>query len=329
MSGQLWAVPAEGGYLYSDQLSDTLRMQVQPLTKFRQLCDAKDGTEKGLGRGESFTWDVVTPLARRGTRLVETEAMPESGFTIRQGSLTVTEFGQAVPYTAKLTSMAKKDVVTIIDKALKNDARLCFDAEAYMQFDATPLTVAPTGGTSTTALTLETTGCTVTNNVEMGKNHLKALSDVMKERNIPPYIGDDYGGIGHPTTFRTVKNDLEAIHIYTETGLGRIMRGEIGRYESFRLIEQNSVPKGGAVDSTTFDPVQGVADAWNNAKSSWAYFFGEDTVTEAVCIPEEIRAKLAGDYGRSKGIAWYYLGGFGLVHSDATNARIVKWESAA
>lgn len=326
---QLWAVPAEGGYLYADELSDVLRMQVQPLTKFRPLCDAKDGTQKGLNRGESFVWDVVTPLSRRGTRLSEIEPMPESGFTVRQGSLTVTEMGQAVPYTAKLTSMAKHDVVNIIDKALKNDARHCFDAEAFMQFDSTPLTVAPASGTSTSALTLETTGCTVTNNVAMGKDHLKALSDVMKERNIPPFIGDDFGGIGHPTTWRGVKNDLEAIHIYTETGLGKIMRGEIGRYESFRLIEQNAIPKGGAVDSTTFDPVQNVADAWNNAKSSWAFFFGEDTVTEAICIPEEIRAKLAGDYGRSKGIAWYYLGGFGLVHSDATNARIVKWESAA
>lgn len=329
MSGQLWAIPEEGGYLYADQLSDHLRMQVQGLTKFRQFCDAKDGSQKGLHRGQSFSWDVFSSLGRRGTRLQETEAMPESGFTIRQGSLTVTEFGQAVPYTAKLTALAKHDVVNIIDKVLKNDCRLCMDAEAFMAFDSSPLTVAPASGTSTTTLTLETTGCTVTNNVAMGKDHLKALSDIMKERNIPPYKGDDYFGVGHPTTFRGVKNDLEAIHTYTETGFAKIMKGEIGRYESFRLVEQNSIPKGGAVDSTTFDPIQGVADAWNNAKSSWAFFFGEDTVTEAICIPEEIRAKLAGDYGRSKGIAWYYLGGFGLVHSDATNARIVKWESAA
>ena len=69
MAGQLWSIPAEGGYLYADQLSDTLRMQVQALTKFRQFCDAKDGTQKGLNRGESFVWDVFTPLGRRGTRL--------------------------------------------------------------------------------------------------------------------------------------------------------------------------------------------------------------------------------------------------------------------
>lgn len=329
MAGQLWSVPSEGGYLYSDQLSETLRMQVQPLTKMRQFCDAEDGTQKGLGRGESFTWDVFSPLGRRGTRLSETDPMPESGFTVRQGSLTVTEFGQAVPYTAKLTSLAKHKVEQIVDKALKNDARMCFDAEAFLQLDATPLTVAPQSGTSTSVLTLETTGCTITNNVELRKDHLKALSDIMKERNIPPYMGDDYMGVSHPTTWRLVKNDLETIHQYTETGYGRIMRGEIGRYENFRLVEQNSIPKGGAVDSTTFDPVQGVADAWNNGKSSWALFFGEDTATEAICIPEEIRAKLAGDYGRSKGIAWYYLGGFALIHTDPTNARVIKWESAA
>lgn len=52
MTGQVWAVAAEGGYMYSDELSDTLRQQVQPLTKFRQLADAQDGSAKGLNRGD-------------------------------------------------------------------------------------------------------------------------------------------------------------------------------------------------------------------------------------------------------------------------------------
>ncbi len=79
---------------------------------------------------------------------------------------------------------------------------------------------------------------------------------------------------------------------YTETGLQIIRHGEIGRYEDVRFIEQNHIVKGGANDSTTFDVVNKVADPWNNAKSSWAIFFGGDTVTEGICIPEEIRAKL-------------------------------------
>lgn len=37
------------------------------------------------------------------------------------------------------------------------------------------------------------------------------------------------------------------------------------------------------------------------------------------------------DYGRSKGVAWYYLGGFGIVHNQtvATESRIVVWDTAA
>ncbi len=41
MSGQIWAVASEGGYMYSDELSDYLRIRAQPLTKMRQLCDAR------------------------------------------------------------------------------------------------------------------------------------------------------------------------------------------------------------------------------------------------------------------------------------------------
>ena len=139
---------------------------------------------------------------------------------------------------------------------------------------------------------------------------------------------DDYFAISHPTTMRSFKNDLETIHQYTEQGFGYIANGEIGRYESTRFVEQNHIPKGGAADTTTFEPRTQTADAWDNANSSWVFFFGKDTCMEAVVIPEEIRSKLPSDYGRSKGVAWYYLGGFKLVHSAAVNARIVKWDSA-
>lgn len=37
--------------MYSLELSDILRTAVQPLCKFRQFCDAKDFTDKGLHKG--------------------------------------------------------------------------------------------------------------------------------------------------------------------------------------------------------------------------------------------------------------------------------------
>jgi N4-gp56 family major capsid protein len=330
MAGQLWAIPTEGGYMYSDELSDVLRQQVQPLTKMRQLCDAEDGTKKGLNRGDKFNWDVYSNVGTQGRRLDESAPIPETGFTIIQHQLTVFEAGNSVPYTGKLTALAKHQIAAIIDKTLKDDARKYFDIEAFLQFKNTPLRAEPSGGTSTTAINLDTNSvASVTNNVSLGTGHVKALVDTMKERNIPPYTADDYLAVSHPTTFRNLKNSLETIHQYTETGLAHIFNGEIGRYESTRYIEQTFIPKGGAANATSYDPWGGVAQPWTNGLSSWAFFLGADTCTEAVCIPEEIRAKIPGDFGRSRGLAWYYLGGFGIVHNDALNARIVMWDSAA
>ena len=80
--------------------------------------------------------------------------------------------------------------------------------------------------------------------------------------------------VSHPSTFRSLKNSLETIHQYTETGVAHIFNGEIGRYETTRYIEQSFIPKGGAADSTTYDPWGNVAEAWDNGLSSWAFIMG-------------------------------------------------------
>jgi N4-gp56 family major capsid protein len=330
MAGQIWSTDALGGYMYSDNLSKYLRTAMQPMQRFRNLCDAVDGTEMELNHGDTFTWNHHSDLARQGRRLEETRPIPETNATISQSSLTVWEAGNSVPFTGLLQNLGQQDVESLIDKQLRDDARKYFDIEAFLQFDRTPLRVAPTGGTSTTAVTLTTNSATgTTNNVALGTGHIKAISDLMRERNMPGFDGDDYVALSHPTTYRSFKNELEDIYQYTDNGLNKIFRGEIGRYEGIRFVTQNHIPKGGANDTTTFNAWTGTADAWNNNLSSWVYFIGRDTCAEAVLIPEEIRGKLPGDYGRDKGIAWYYLGGFGLIHTAEAQARIVKWDSAA
>jgi N4-gp56 family major capsid protein len=336
MASQLWVTNSLGGFMQSDQLSAVLRTAVQPLSKFRQLCDARDATAKGYGKelhsGDQYRWNVYGNVAQQGGTLVETTTMPETNFTITQGSLAITEYGNSVPYTGKLDNLAQHPVKEVIQKALRFDAGKAFDIAAHAQFNTTLLRVVPTAGTDTAAVTLTTNGtATLTNNVAMRSGHIKSISDLMKERNIPPYVENDYLCTSHPTTFRTFKNDIEAVHSYTDAGFRMILNGEIGRYEAMRLVEQSNIPKGGAADSTTWNASTQVADPWNNGLSSWAFFLGDDTVAEAIVVPEELRGKLPGDYGRSKGIAWYYLGGFGIVHNvtGAAQNRIVKWDSAA
>jgi len=167
------------------------------------------------------------------------------------------------------------------------------------QIDTTPLRVVPTAGTATDAVTLTTNGtATLTNNVALGKDHIKAVVDTLKERNIPAYEGDDYFCIAWPTTFRTLKNNLESISQYVESGFQMIRNGETGRYEGVRFVEQTYRAKGGAATG-----MGTAAGAWTNGASDWAVFLGADTVAEAVAIPEEIRGKIPTDYGRSRGIA--------------------------
>lgn len=312
MAGQLWTTDTLGGFMYSDELSDVLRTELQPITRFRNFCDIQEG--KGESRGEKLSWNVYSDAATPGGQIPENSTMPETNYTITQESLTVTEYGNAVPYTGKLDALSKHDVQKVIHKVLKNDARSALDAGAHAEFDKTMLVVAPTGGTATDTVVMSESGSTaITNNVAMGKDHVKAIVDQMKERNITPYDGSNYCALGRPTTFRTFKDDLEAISIYTESGFAKISNGEIGRYEGTRFFEQTNVD----------------TESWTNSKSDAAYFFGADTVAEGLVIPEEIRAKIPGDFGRSKGIAWYYLGGFGICHTEAANSRIVKWDSAA
>lgn len=326
-----WTTSSEGGYMYADELSDVLRTSLQPLTKFRQFCEPdEDAMNKGLHRGEKHRWNVYGDVSTQGRRLNELQVMPETNFTVSQAELTIVEMGNSVPYTGKLTALAKHDVLKIIHKALKNDARKAFDIEVFNQFNTCKLRAAPTGGTSTTSVTVtENASTATTNNVALGTGHVKAIVDDMRERNIPGFVDDDYVAITHPTTLRSFKNELETLNQYVAQGLERIASGEIGRYEGCRFVEQDFIPKGGAIDSTTFDPYTKTADAWNNGKSSWSFFFGGDTCNEAIVIPEEIRAKLPGDYGRSGGIAYYFLGGYGLFHDTASQCRIVKWDSAA
>lgn len=328
MAGQLWAVNTLGGYFYSLNLSDELRQSLQPMTKFRQFCDVKDAA--GKKKGETFTWDIVSNVATQGGTLTETNTMPETQFTIGQGTLTVSEWGNSVPYSGKLEDLSQFTVKDVVMKALRNDAGKVIDCAAHQQFNRTLLRVVPaSSGTSTTSLTLTTNGtCTGTNTIAFTKDHGKLVYDLMKERNIPAYTGDDYYALGWPSTYRRLKNDIEQIHQYTPEGLGMIMAGEIGRYEKIRYTEQTNIPKGGAADSTTFNPFTNTADAWNTGVSDWIFFFGEDTVAEGIVTPEEIRAKIPTDYGRSKGVAWYALMGFGKVHQTASEERIVKWDSA-
>lgn len=319
MAGLQWS-DTQSGYLDNPTLSEEFRTALQPLSRFRQFCDVQAAI--GKHRGQEFQWNVYgdTSSTNADGTITENASMPEGDFAISQGTVTIKERGHSVPYTGKLEALSEHDIEKIVFKVLKNHCNRTMDYAAHADgFDSGILQYVATGATAYTLT--EAAAAVGTNNSDLSTTHVKQISDLMQERNIPTMDGGDYICVARPSTIRAVKDDLEATFMYTQEGYSRVVNGENGRYEGVRFVSQTNI----AAETT-----------WtSNSKSDAAFFFGSDSVVEAIAVPEELRAKIGEDYGRSKGIAWYALNAFACIHSDTTStetkaqARILKWASAA
>ena len=110
MAGQLWSPAADGGYMYSDNLSNILRLALLPSVKFRQLCDIKEEEAQGKNKGDKWFWNIYSKVKTKGGVLTETNRMPETKFTITQQNGTILERGNSVPYTGKLDDLSEHPV---------------------------------------------------------------------------------------------------------------------------------------------------------------------------------------------------------------------------
>lgn len=309
-----------GGVISSPKLSDFLRRSAQPALRFRQFADVKEAFGKNIG--DTFNWDKISNVSTIGGLLVETSTMPISSQTITKGTLTVNEFGNSIPHTFKLDALSKFDAENMIEKGLKDDMVKVLDARVHAQFNATPLYYV---GTTTAGGALTTNGtATATNTSVLNELHLRTMQLELEKRNVPTFDGDTYVFIGAVDALSGLKGAMVAVQQYSEIGYQRIASNEIGMVHGIRLIKDNNATRN-AYNLTTRATT---AKAWPGTASLEGFMFGKDTVVEAVVQPEEIRAKEVTDYGRSKGMAWYFLGDWKICWDDEPNARIIKWASA-
>ena len=224
MAGQLWS--AANGYMATPTLSEELRHAIQPLVRFRNFCDVEEAL--GKNSGETFTWNIYGDTKDEANDLNENTRMPETTFPISQGTVTVGEGGIAVPYSGKFDDLSEHPVKQIINKTLKNNARRYFDSKAHAQFNNTILRAVGGAGGS---ITLDDNGTpTGNNNISLSKEHVKTIADTLEERNVPVFDGEHYMCVARPTTLRPFRDELEAIHQYTNEGWHQVMAGERGRY---------------------------------------------------------------------------------------------------
>ena len=245
----------------------------------------------------------------------------------------------SIPLTQKVQNLSRFDIDKILRDGLMDDMVKCLDGLAERQFNKTKLRYVGSSA-STYALTTNGTTTTVATSA-LNTYHLRKMILELTKRNVPGWqkAGGGYTLIASHEAAEGLLGALESVYQYTEAGVSRLFAGEIGKYFDTRVVADGYASRfiynSTARTSTSIQAASTtdgyVSTAWSaaaNVLSGPAYLFGSPTVMEAIAVQEEIRAKEITDYGRSHGIAWYYLGGFQLVWDDAANSRIIKWDSA-
>jgi N4-gp56 family major capsid protein len=292
-----------GGFLTNPRLSEQLRHALVPLMKFRQFVDIKEGF--GLGVGAELKYDKISKVNTAGGTLVETNVMPEHNFTIGRGTITLSEWGNAIPYTGKLDAISQFDVQNPIMRVLRDDMSQTLDKAACTQYKLTQrkyvcLTTATGTLQSLSAGNTLASGGAGTGVAKVNPEafHFKEVIDELKKRNIPKFDGENYVCIASVNAIRGLKDSTEWLDAAKYGDPERLFNGEAGRYYNCRFIEETNCL------ANTLGSSSGT-----NALGE-AVVFGAENVIEGISVPEEIRAKIPTDYGRSKGLAWYGILGF-------------------
>lgn len=299
MAGQQYSTNSLGGFLSQPYLTQRLRAQAQPQFRFRQFVDVKESI--GKNRGDTWLFDKRGNVSTQGTVLSETNTIPQTNFSVGQGTGIVVEYGNSVPYTGKLEALGQIMIEPAVEQALRDDMVKALESAAGAQYTATQL-IAVCSATNSVVFTTNGTA-TATASANLTASNVQDIVNDMKKKLIPKYDGQSYICIGSTQSLAGMFKDTAAggwvdVSKYQVEFAKNIFNGELGKYYNTRFVEEtgyfsNTIGSGSA---------QGAA-----------VIFGADSVYEAVAVPEEIRVKVSIDFGRDQALAWYFLGGWKIV----------------
>lgn len=310
MATTSWTYDVPAGVLKNNAMSAKLRFAAIRDTKFMQLA----ATEPGYGRkkGENLTVTRIDALSVPSSSVLnELDTIPEDKFAISTQAIVAVEHGRAIPYTNLLDQLTNFDINSSIQRVLRDELAQDLDLSAAAAAKLGQVKYTPTGITSATVATNGVAGATATAN--LNTYHVEAIRDLLYSTyNAPRMSGDSqYLAVVSTKAKRGIISDpkWEEWHKYTDAESK--YNGEIGRYEGIRFIEDNNT----AVLSGSLGTGGVLGEA---------VFFGEDAIIMGTVMDPELRAKESTDYGRSKGVAWYGIYGFGQIWSSSANPGQVR-----
>jgi N4-gp56 family major capsid protein len=293
MTQQIYATSSLGGYYSVPKLTSDIRTIAQPLMMFRRYARPISGA--GTKVGDTIYFDKnMNPTSNGGT-LSETSTIPRTSFSINQGTVSMTEYGNAIGYTGKLVSLGQLSIEESTREALKNSIIKVLDSTCGAQFQLADYKAVCASTATTTFSTNGVAGATATAN--MSDVNVRDIVDRLKKMNTPKHRADNmYHCIASTNALRGLYDVIEAKFAYTT--VEQMQSGIVGEYYGTLFQEETNML------SNTI----GLNSAYGEA-----VFFGDDAVIEALAIAEEIRMDQPKDFGRDLALAWYYLGGFKKV----------------
>lgn len=310
---QTWTQDSPSGPWRNHFLSETLYEASFEKAEVIQWVEPVDGF--GKKKGDTVNLFTMTGPVESPTKgvLQENIRIPETAVGISGTAFQIVEFGEAVTWTNIYDDWSKYDLPAFVKKRLRQIMKLTLDVSAGDAFKRAKICMTPS---SASGVTIDTNGIpSVAAANTVGVNHLQLARDYLYGTLKAPYFGegDSFIGIANWATTRSIRNDPNWKEWYVLGNPEKLQRGEIGMIENIRIIETNH------------DSVLQVTTAAGSSIGQM-FIFGDEAVAFAEAQSPELRLKVADDYGRNLGCAWYAQLGFGPFHDTANprEARIIR-----
>lgn len=302
-----WTFDAPTGTYKQHALSKKLFQAAVADTNFMDHVQAIPSF--GRKMGENVTLTRIRAIAEPTSPvLTEGERIAEDSYALSTTSITVQEWGRAVPFTSLAEDLSFFDIENSIQGELKRQMKLSLDTGAATAFKSGLVKYVPTGEASSNIATNGTPATPALANLNMF--HVEEIRDLLYDTYFAePAEGNDYVGIFRTLGIRGLKRDpaWDQWHVYTDPSAK--FNSEVGRIEGVRFQESNHS--------------NALAKKGTGSVLGEGVIFGKDAVAMAEVLTPEMRAAIPADFGRSKAVAWYGILNFGAIWTTA-NAGEVK-----
>jgi N4-gp56 family major capsid protein len=283
---------------------------------------AIEQTELGKVVGEKVTFTRYANMTR-GTRLKESSPIVARTLSATQRSLIVDEFGNAIELTDKLLKLSYDDLLAECAFQLGRDMTLVMDNEyrlALMGGDSLDqlgaVRVSYTGLPNEIYANGRADLASVRSTDRFTVEEIRNAVEVLQTNNAPKYNGDFYACFCHPHQIAHLKRDPDWQSANNYANTRDLFTGEAGRFEDVIFMVTTNMNNG--VVASTADGYDAALDGTgvDGANLYKAVVLGDGCLGWAQGQPAEMRTKGIQDYGRSHGMAWHAIWGYGLIFEN-------------